>query len=145
MCALFMRRHAEISAALWLATGMLSTGFLAGCGGGSSGGGPSITIADGSSSHDLNTGGTVNLTAQVTGTSSTGVIWKVEEPNGGTITADGVYTAPSTPGTYHIEAISQSDPSLTAVLTVVVLLPAGSVPITVSWNVAAPAATQAAG
>ncbi|SNB47240.1 hypothetical protein [Geobacter sp. DSM 9736] len=37
-------------------------------------------------------------------------IWSVEEAGGGTITPEGIYTAPSTPGTYHVKATSVSDP-----------------------------------
>ncbi|MBS1767176.1 MAG: hypothetical protein JST05_07230 [Acidobacteria bacterium] len=48
------------------------------------------------------------------------VTWSVVEPGGGTVTAGGVYTAPSSPGTYHVVATSATDSSETAVATVAV-------------------------
>ena len=46
----------------------------------------------------------------VTGTVNQGITWSVKEgPAGGTITAEGVYTAPSVPGTYHVVATSAAD------------------------------------
>lgn len=48
------------------------------------------------------------------------VEWSVLEDDGGYITSAGVYTAPSTPGTFHVVATSLSDPSQqrTAMVTV---------------------------
>ncbi len=38
--------------------------------------------------------------------------WTVQEgPSGGTISSNGVYTAPSVPGTYHVVATSRADPT----------------------------------
>lgn len=42
------------------------------------------------------------------------VTWSVSETNGGTITAAGVYTAPSLVGTYTVVAARQDNPSVTA-------------------------------
>ena len=64
---------------------------------------------------------TATFHATVTGTADTRVVWAVEEgPLGGTITNEGVYTAPSKPGTYHVTATSVADPTAkgTAVVTV---------------------------
>ena len=36
------------------------------------------------------------------------VTWSVDEPDGGTVDGSGVYTAPSTPGTYHVRASSSA-------------------------------------
>jgi len=48
--------------------------------------------------------------AAVTGTANPGVVWSVKEGlAGGTITAEGVYTAPPAPGTYHVVATSAAD------------------------------------
>ncbi len=48
------------------------------------------------------------LTANVTGNPVTAVTWSA---TGGSITADGVYTAPATAGTYIVTATSQADPT----------------------------------
>ena len=62
------------------------------------------------------------FTATVTGTTNTSVTWHVEQGDrGGTITADGLYTAPSTPGTYHVVVTSMADRSKSATATVTVL------------------------
>jgi len=56
----------------------------------------------------------------VPATSSQLVSWRVREVGGGTITAAGLYTAPSTTGTYHVEAVSRADATLVGVATVTV-------------------------
>jgi hypothetical protein len=49
------------------------------------------------------------------------VFWKVQEgPPGGSIGADGLYTAPYAAGTYHILATSNSDPSKCGTATITV-------------------------
>lgn len=48
------------------------------------------------------------------------VLWKVVEPGGGTLTPAGLYTAPATPGTYHVRAHREDFPTITAVATVTV-------------------------
>ena len=55
---------------------------------------------------------------------SAAVTWSVMESSGGTIDAAGVFTAPTTPGTYHVVATSSADASLTASATVTVSGPA---------------------
>jgi hypothetical protein len=53
---------------------------------------------------------TVPFTATVTGSSNQAVAWTVQEgAAGGSITAGGVYTAPSAAGTYHVVATSAAD------------------------------------
>lgn len=62
--------------------------------------------------------------ATVTGTTNTAVTWSVEEGAlGGSITSGGVYTAPASPGTYHVKATSVADPSKSASATVTVVTP----------------------
>jgi Pectate lyase superfamily protein len=52
---------------------------------------------------DVAPGSSVKLT--VSGAVSSGpVVWRVEEADGGTVDAEGNYTAPSTEGTYHVVA-----------------------------------------
>ena len=66
-------------------------------------------------------GGAQQFTASVTGSSSAAVIWSVQEgAAGGSVDQQGLYTAPATPGTYHVLATSQADPSKSATAAVVV-------------------------
>jgi hypothetical protein len=71
-------------------------------------------------------GSTFTLNATVTGTANTNVTWTIQEgAAGGTIanpTEDGdpVYTAPASPGTYHLIATSAASPTSFATLTVTV-------------------------
>ena len=59
--------------------------------------------------------------ATVTGAPDTRVNWSVQEgAAGGTVDANGLYTAPDQPGTYHVVATSRADPSRSAVATVTV-------------------------
>jgi 6-phosphogluconolactonase (cycloisomerase 2 family) len=119
--------------------------FLSGCGSGGGGGNSAVdaTPASGqaesgappSEGHSISpaaihilppdpavsTGNKQTFKAEVTGLSEV-VSWKVEEGmDGGSITADGTYTAPVIPGTYHVVATSQDDPNhaATAEITVV--------------------------
>jgi hypothetical protein len=56
-------------------------------------------------------GDQIQVTARVKGSSNQSVLWTVEEPKGGRITPDGLYTAPSQPGTYHILASQSTSPA----------------------------------
>jgi hypothetical protein len=56
-------------------------------------------------------GATQIFTASVVGLSDTTVTWSVQEANGGFITNEGVYTAPSAAGFYHVVATSVADPT----------------------------------
>jgi hypothetical protein len=46
--------------------------------------------------------------------------WRVVEPGGGTITTLGFYTAPATPGTYHVQVRREDFKEITAMATVTV-------------------------
>jgi hypothetical protein len=59
------------------------------------------------------------FTATVTNASNTAVTWSIVEAGAGTVTS-GAYVAPSTPGTYHVMAVSQADPTKTAQATITV-------------------------
>ena len=91
-----------------------------GCGGGHSA--PvSVTISTVAVSVPVN--GKQAFTAQVQHAANAGVTWRIQEgAAGGSITSDGVYTAPTTAGTYHIIVTSRQDTSKTAVITVTVTL-----------------------
>jgi len=68
-------------------------------------------------------GGTVTLSASVTGTTageSTAVTWSVPPGAGSIGASSGVYVAPATPGTYVVTATSVATPSGTATATVTV-------------------------
>ncbi len=97
------------------------------CGGGGGGGdtpAPApivVTVAPTTAS--ILTGGTQTFTATVTGTTDTAVTWSVQEASGGSVNASGLYTAPGTPGTYHVVATSHASTSKTATATVTVSAP----------------------
>ncbi len=63
--------------------------------------------------------GKATFAASVTGATSTEANWTVLEAGGGTV-ANGVYSAPQAPGTYHVVATSVADPTRSATGTVVV-------------------------
>src|SRR6202166_3787416 len=62
----------------------------------------------------LSTGAQKQFTASVSGSTNTAVTWAA---SGGTITSGGLYTAPSTAGTYTIKAVSAADPTKAASAT----------------------------
>jgi len=64
--------------------------------------------------------GTVAFKAAMKGLPRNPVTWAVEEAEGGEITSDGQYQAPSKRGTYHVTATSALDPGASARATVVV-------------------------
>jgi hypothetical protein len=65
-------------------------------------------------------GGTQSYTALLVGQPTTAVTWSA---SGGSIDANGVYTAGNVPGTYAVQATSTANTSLTASATVTVLAP----------------------
>jgi 3',5'-cyclic AMP phosphodiesterase CpdA len=77
----------------------------------------------------LGPGGKQHFSAEVTETPDKTVVWSVAEQNGGTLSEEGDYTAPTAAGTYHVVATGRSDPSLEgrATVTVSSLLPKGVV------------------
>ena len=76
----------------------------------------------------IQTGATQQFAAQVSGTSNTAVTWSV---SGGTIAANGLYTAPSVAGTYTITAVSSADSSKSVSALIVVSVPQ---PVTVTLS-----------
>lgn len=69
----------------------------------------------------IKVGATQSLSATVTGTKKTEVTWSIDEANGGSVTAEGVYTAPLTTGTYHVRATSVDDTKKSAAATITVV------------------------
>ncbi|MBI1868075.1 MAG: hypothetical protein HYS06_07260 [Methylocystis sp.] len=60
------------------------------------------------------------FSATVAGAGETGVTWSVQEPNGGNVTASGLYFAPATTGVFHVIATSAANPAKTVAATVTV-------------------------
>ena len=68
--------------------------------------------------------GSVPFTAVVTGTDTIGVTWSIPGgPANGTVTVDGLYTAPDRVGTYDVVVTSVADPSRSDVAVVTVAAP----------------------
>jgi hypothetical protein len=111
---------------------------MAACSGGGGGGGNPSTCASSVVSVSIEPGAaavvagtTQPFVATVTGTANTTVTWSVQEgATGGTMSDTGVYTAPATPGTYHVVATSQADSCGSASVAVTVS-PATPVTVTV--------------
>lgn len=79
------------------------------------------TVAVNPPASSVPAGGTQTFAAAVTNAPDTGVTWSVREGTaGGSIGENGVYTAPTTAGTYHVVATSRYDPEKTAEATITV-------------------------
>ncbi len=102
--------------------------LLGGCGGGSRTPPPQITVTISPTLANVSTGQTKQFTATVTGTANTAVSWQVNGVTGGnstigTISANGLYTAPSAvpiPATVTVTAVSQADSSKSASASVTI-------------------------
>ncbi len=80
-----------------------------------------VTITVSPATISLVAGSSVQFAATVTGTTNTSVIWTVQEGSaGGGVSSTGLYTAPSTTGTYHVVATAQVDPTVTSTAAVTV-------------------------
>jgi WD40 repeat protein len=80
--------------------------------------GPSVAIAP--VSVTLAPSGTQAFTATVTGLVNTAVTWTVQEAAGGAVSGAGSYTAPITPGFYHVVATSVADATVSGSATITV-------------------------
>lgn len=107
-----------------ITAGLVALLAAAACGSGSTtpvgaAGQPAVTVEP--SAVETSPAATVTFAAQVTGAPSTQFTWSVQEGSaGGSITADGSYTAPTVAGTYHVVATSVTDSSMKGVSTVTV-------------------------
>lgn len=82
---------------------------------------PEVRVSIFPASVALSVGATQRFTARITGTPNQEVLWSVQEgATGGTITGEGLYTAPGTPGIYHVIATNPLAPGQSAVATVTV-------------------------
>ncbi len=79
----------------------------------------------------VSTGTRQTFKAEGSGGGDPTVRWEIQEgESGGSITPDGNYTAPATPGIYHVVAVSLTDPTIQAIAEVeVVTLPVISVAV----------------
>jgi 6-phosphogluconolactonase len=108
-------------------TMILAVLLLTACGGGGGGSAPpatpppavvSLTVP--STTALVPPGKNKTFSATVTGSSNTAVTWVVVEGSSGGSITGGVYTAPATPGTYHLTATSVADNTKTTTITVTV-------------------------
>jgi hypothetical protein len=88
-------------------------------------------------------GAAQDFVCTVTGTSDTACTFSVQEVGGGTIDGSGKYTAPGSPGTYHVVAVSRADPTKNSVAAVTVPIPTPTISISVTPGGASLAACQA--
>lgn len=80
---------------------------------------PGVTVSPGAAT--VYPEQSLTFQANVTGYANPGVTWSIADgTTGGTISADGFYTAPSSTGTYRVVATSVANPSLSASATVTV-------------------------
>jgi len=82
---------------------------------------PAVSVSVVPHAASLSPGQSVTFSASVTGSSDGAVVWKVVEGSAaGSISSAGLYTAPSSTGTYRVMATSHADPAAndTATLTV---------------------------
>lgn len=89
-------------------------------------------------------GGITPLIANVTNAPDTSILWTVLEGNvGGTITPNGVYTAPATAGVYHAVATSGYDAEKSAQVTITVTVAVSVTPAQATLSVGDTAAFKA--
>ncbi len=83
---------------------------------------PPVTVRVSPASETLGFRGQRDFDASVSGANNTSVTWSVQEgAAGGSVTSDGVYTAPSTLGTFHVVATSVANASASATATITVV------------------------
>jgi GH18 family chitinase len=83
--------------------------------------GSSVVVSIFPPAAEVQPGETVQLRATVTGSSVTTVHWSIREPgSAGSVSADGLYTAPASVGVYHVLATSDADPRAVGVVAVTV-------------------------
>ena len=83
---------------------------------------PPVQVRISPRSVNLLPGGEQTFSVEVFNSDDTSVTWQIDE-GGGTITADGIYTAPNTPGSYVVTAISNADSTITDSVIVQVTQP----------------------
>jgi len=81
---------------------------------------PVVTVSISPTSASMQTGGTQQFTASISGSSNTAVNWSASS---GSITSTGMYTAPTAAGTFTVKATSAADSTKSASATVTVSAP----------------------
>ncbi len=100
---------------------------------------PPVTVAVIPLSPTLPAGGQQQFTATVTGATNLAVTWSVDETGGGSVTTLGLYTAPTTSGTYHVRATSVANTASYGEATVTVIaLPPSPTIMSVTPNIGYP-------
>ena len=79
-----------------------------------------VTVSVAPMTVSIKAGTTQAFNANVTGSTNTAVTWKVDQANGGSISATGLFTASMIPGTYTVTATSVADKKRSATATVTV-------------------------
>jgi hypothetical protein len=118
--------------------------LLVACGGGPPPAGQSVVVVTTPSQVELAPGASARFAASVTGTADTSVKWTVAEVGGGTVDANGLYTAPAVEGVFHVRAASSAVPDVSAVSVVTVRNASAGQGVAVSVNPAS-AAVDACG
>ena len=143
LCRFIAASGRKYAAAFTITACLLAILVMADCGGGSGGDNSnqsSVKITPISPSNAvLNPGGTQQFKSSVTGTTNTAIIWEVNGKMGGaattgTISNDGLYTAPMTvsqPTSFTITAMSAADNTITSSATATVN-PTGMVSVTIT-------------
>lgn len=93
--------------------------LLAACGGDDDK--KNVTVSVSPATVNLKAGATQTFIATVTGDKNKAVTWRVEEVGGGSVSTNGVYTAPATAGIYKVKATSVADTRKSATATVTVM------------------------
>ena len=100
-----------------------------------------VSVAISPSSASLQTGASQKFQGTVANSTDTVVAWSVQEAGGGSIAADGTYTAPATAGMYHVVATCHADPTRSSTASVMVSARPASGP-TIIYDDALPVAWQ---
>jgi len=93
-------------------------------------------------------GGTAQFSVRVSGTTDSAVVWSVKEgASGGSISASGLYTAPSAPGSFHVVATSSADAKAMGIATVIsgVVGDCANLPAAGQWEMISPLGPTEAG
>ncbi len=80
-----------------------------------------ITVTISPQKSTLYSGETQVFVATVVGSGNQSVTWSIGEEGGGTVSSQGLYTAPKIQGLYHVTAASAVDPKKLATAAVTVL------------------------
>ena len=126
--------------------GILLAALLAGCGQAgvdSQNEQQGVTVAVSPSAPQVRPLDTIGFTASVTSTADLRVTWAVTEASGGAVDSSGLYTAPATPGTYHVVATSVAVPTASGQATVNVVAVVS--PPTISSFTASPSSVSSGG